>query len=161
MEIKPITKAEKALKLKVIGSTLIHHNIRLQFGLSVEEYILMDFICSINKIQSKPITFSQYYLKTGFIPENIRNIFSILKEKGLLLWDKEKKRVDVCHDWKNQFDSSPLFDQLWKIHAKGNKNSARERLVRVLKKIPFEDLKTKLIQYKIDCKKSERFEKDL
>jgi len=40
-----------------------------------------------------------------------------------------------------------LFDELWKIHAKGNKKTAKDRFAKAIKKISFEELKSKLEPY--------------
>lgn len=43
--------------------------------------------------------------------------------------------------------SIPEFDELWKMHPKGNKKTAKDRFVKVVKKISFAELKEKLEPY--------------
>lgn len=43
--------------------------------------------------------------------------------------------------------SIPEFDELWKLHPKGNKKTAKDRFIKVIKKVPFSDLKEKLLPY--------------
>lgn len=41
----------------------------------------------------------------------------------------------------------PEFDELWKLHPKGNKKTAKQRFVKVIKIIKFSELKSKLEPY--------------
>ncbi len=43
--------------------------------------------------------------------------------------------------------SSAEFDALWKLHAKGNKLTARQRFDKVISKVPFQELESKLKEY--------------
>jgi len=43
--------------------------------------------------------------------------------------------------------SIPDFDELWKLHPKGNKKTAKDRFIKVVKKISFAELKEKLEPY--------------
>lgn len=43
--------------------------------------------------------------------------------------------------------SIPEFDELWKLHPKGNKKTAKERFIKAVKKVPYPELKSKLEPY--------------
>lgn len=43
--------------------------------------------------------------------------------------------------------SIPEFDELWKLHPKGNKKTAKDRFIKVVKKVSFAELKSKLEPY--------------
>ena len=152
---------EYTIRHRVTGSTVINHNVRLNLKLSLEEYTLLDFIHNWNKLNNNPITFANYYSQTGFIYTEIDTLFKLLKEKGLLVWDAPKKRVDVSDEWKDIFNTDRLFTSVWKMHPHGAKQIAKERLPKVLRKISLEDLQKKLKQYLAFCKENNRFAKDL
>jgi len=137
----------------------INHAVRLQLNLSLCEYVILEFVFTMNKKQTTPITFAQYLKEIGLNKNEVTELIPIMKQKELLVWDG--RRMDVYDHWKAKFNTNEHFDELWKIHAKGNKNIARERLSKVIKLIPFDELKVKLKRYLDDCRKSQRFEKDL
>lgn len=43
--------------------------------------------------------------------------------------------------------SIPEFDELWKLHPKGNKKTAKERFIKAVKKVSYPELKSKLEPY--------------
>lgn len=43
--------------------------------------------------------------------------------------------------------SIPEFDELWKMHSKGNKKTAKQRFIKAVKLISFPELKAKLEPY--------------
>lgn len=43
--------------------------------------------------------------------------------------------------------SIPEFDELWRLHSKGNKKTAKDRFIKVVKKVPLAELKEKLELY--------------
>lgn len=145
---------------KIIGFSTINHNVRVRMELSLEDYVLMDYIYSHNQIDNKPITFGKYYNHTGFIYEEIEFLFVRLKKRNLLVWDEKHKRVDVCEEWYDIFSSDKIFNELWKIHPKGNKLVAKGCLPKALKKIPFDKLKEKLIAY-VSSVEEFKYRKDL
>ena len=145
----------------LLSTSVINHKIRKQFNLSNNEYIFLDFIFLTNKVHSHPITYGMFDAGAGLSINEVKKLFASMKERKFLVWDQIKKRTDVSVEWKVAFDTSNQFDELWKIHPKGNKNMARERLPKVLKKIDFNQLKIKLQKYLSDCRNTQRFEKDL
>lgn len=42
---------------------------------------------------------------------------------------------------------NPQFEELWKLHAKGNKKTAKDRFIKSIKKVSFDELKSKLEAY--------------
>ncbi len=119
--------------------------------LSMEEYIVLDFVYNHNQNKKEDITFRDYYRETGLLPEDVNGFMRHMKERGLLVWNEKEKRVDVNDEWKGNFTTQDLANELWKMHPKGNKATVKERLPKVLKKIPFDELKAKLKAYLDDC----------
>lgn len=129
------------------GATTIIHSIRVNLKLSLEEYVLLSFIDGWNEKKKEVATFRDFYIATGIMPEDTKAYLNHMKKRKLIVFNEEAKRIDVCNEWKHSFGSSDLVEILWKIHAKGNKKTAAARLPKVLKKIPFEELKAKYITY--------------
>jgi len=161
MEIRPTNGAENTLRNKITGSTTINHRIRVEFKLSLEEYVLLDFIFNWNKKSNEAIRFKDYYVATGFINNDIIELFKVLKEKKLLIKDLNKNRVDVAPEWTALFSTDGSIERLWKIHPKGNKKQASLKLGRVLKKISIDELCSKLTHYVKWCDATNTFKKDL
>ena len=161
MEIRKNTPMEYSHRHKIKGSSTINHNIRVSLKISLEEYVILDFIFLQNQKSNKTITFADYYRETGFIKEDIIELFKLIKAKKLLIFDDKKGRVDVSEDWKILFSTGDSFDRIWLIHPKGNKQVARGRLPKVLKKISIESLIEKLTAYVKWCNTADTFKKDL
>lgn len=147
-----ITKMEYDQRALVKGKSIIDHSIRLQLKLTLEEYVLLDFIHTWNASKKDAATFRNFYIATGIIQADTKHYLNKMKDKGLIVWDAKHKRVEAFQRWVNVFSSDGLLDELWKIHAKGSKVKARERLPKVLKKITFEELKQKYQAYITACK---------
>jgi hypothetical protein len=166
-----ILQAENSSKHEVNGFSVINHYVRLQLGLNLQEYIFLDYIFHTNKKRLKaPISFLDYYKGTGIVPKDISELIENLKRKNLLVWDSsyatvnkhgKKGRVDVCEWWKYSFNDKDMIKQLRKIHRYGNKKTIEERLPKVIQKIPFEELKAKLIAYMEWCTKTGTYAKNL
>jgi len=161
MIIKKTLDSEFSYRKTISGYSTINHAVRVQLQLSLEEYVLMDFIFQENQKRTTSIRFDDYFKATGFINENIKELFSLMKDRGLLVLDTKYNRPDVFDEWKAIFSSSDLFAQLWKIHAKGNQPTAKERLPKALKMITFELLKEKLKRYVAACNANQTFKKGL
>lgn len=156
-----VSKSEFSHRRLISGKTMINHRIRVALKMSVEEYVICDFVFSHNKTKTTSITFGDYYRETGFIAQDIKSFMQQMKTNGLLVWNEREKRVDVNSDWKAHHSTSGLLDILWAIHNKGNKATAKERLPKALKKIEFEELKKKLIAYIKHCDENGTFKKGL
>lgn len=162
MEIKNVNSAEFKMRERIFGRTQVIHNIRVSLKLSCEEYVLLDFIYNWNIIEpTSGICFLDYYKHTGFLREDIEQLFKILKDKKLLVFDEVKKRVDVGQEWKSKFETNHLFEQLWAINPIGNKNTARQRFNIVVKKVDYELLLIKLKEYVKFCDSTGTFKKHL
>lgn len=159
--MEQVTNQEFSLRNKVIGRSTIDHRIRLDMKLSLEEYVLLDFIHLHNETKAGTIFFPEYYKETGFIKDDIQPLFRILKERGYLVFNTVQNRVDVCQQWKDIFSSAGLIDKLWRIHPKGNKPTAKKRLPLVLKMITMEELIIKLKAYVKHCDANGTFKKGL
>ena len=92
-EPRKVTVIESTSKKEVRGTTTINHYVRVSMKLSLEEYVLLDFIFNHNQARKEIITFGHYYSATGFIRQDIIILFSKLKERGLMVWNNEQKRV--------------------------------------------------------------------
>ena len=161
MKLKTVNEMERANREKVRGISVIKHRIRLELNLSLEEYVVMDFIFNHNTSKSSTITFGDCYKETGLIYADAKELISGLKTKGCLILDATKNRIDVCPDWYAHFSTGGQFEEIWRMHMSGNKATAKSRLARVLKKISYDDLKKKLSLYLKACDESQSFKKNL
>lgn len=158
MLIKP-SDQEYSNRRLISGKSHIDHRIRVQLHLSIEEYVILDFIRNHNLTSKETITFRNYYVNTGYIPKDVDAFIQHLKERKLIVWNKAEERVDVYDDWKDAFTGD--FERLWKILKKGNKAGAKERFSKVVRKIGCDELEEKLIAYVKHCDTYGIFKKGL
>lgn len=86
---------------------------------------------------------------------NLENVFTynFIQEDGSIKSLKfSKQSHDAIKNYFNPIQLSysktiPEFDELWKMHPKGNKKTAKDRFIKVMKKVSFLDLKSKLEPY--------------
>jgi len=129
---------------KVTGRTIIDHNIRIEMGLSLTQYVTVDFY--ENWVQKKGKYLSpnkgDLYVSTGLsqVPEEIEFLQGI----GLLTTN-ESGHVIPTDKWNNRY-ANPI-EEFWAIHAKGSKATAKQRLPKALKKIDKNTLLAKLKEY--------------
>ncbi len=134
-------------KSKVTGTTIIQHTIRISLGLTLREYVLLDFIFQWHESNKAPITFADYFIGTGIYPQFIGRMFGKLKEKELLFKDTDGK-VKTTKKWNDNFDRSSQFEELWKLMNTGTKSKAREAFKKAVKVDSFDNIKAGLIVYK-------------
>lgn len=157
----PVTSEEFNGKQKITGKTIVDHRTRVEMRLSLEEYVLLDFIHTFNQAGPGTITFADYYRETGIIKHDVTEIFKKLKERKLMVWNEKDKRVDVSDEWKMHFNAGGSIERLWKILPKGNKPTAKARLPKVLKMISMDELASKLTAYVQHCDANNIFKKGL
>jgi len=130
----------------ITGQTLINHSIRVRLKLSLQEYSLLDFLFTWFKSNTNSPSVKDYWIGIGCDPaeEQVKLLLSKLVQKGFLTLDHNTTEL-----WEKEFvkDSSATFDVLYKMHQKGNKKTARERFNKVVKKVPFAELESKLKAY--------------
>ena len=155
-----VSQLERDNVMKVKGTTIIDHYVRVRLELNLEEYVLMDFIHNWNQRHKKSsIKFGDYYAGTGIIPIDLQGIMDRLRQRNMLVKDSIG-RPDVCGLWREMFNVDEHVKELWKLHNKGNLATVKIRLPKVLKMIPFSQLKERLIAY-IDSKEEKQFLKGL
>lgn len=163
MILKEVTNNEYIKRMEIKGITTINQRIRVQLRLSMEEYVMMDFIYNWNLNNNEPPKLKHYFQATGYIAEDIQFLFKTMREKKLLIpHGKIEKHCDVCSNWHAIFSTNKdQVEELWQILKKGNKPTVIQRLPKVLKTVPFDELKAKLIAYVKDCDNSQAFKKGL
>jgi hypothetical protein len=121
----------------ITGTTFINHAIRANFGLSLQEYTVMQFLqdCAENKLN--PLENCEVMIAA--IWDQICPAIVDLEQSGFV------KDLIPTEKWTSAFNSD--IDKLWSIHKKGNKKTAAERLKKVLKKVPIDELEEKLKIY--------------
>lgn len=144
----------------VKGSTTIIHKIRVELGLTLREYVLLDFICQWHSKKNKSITYGDFWEATGVYPRFIDGIFQRLKEKGLLFKDTDGM-VKTTPLWNDNFNSSELFEELWKMSKVGNKQKAKSAFDKALKVDSYDNIKAGFLKYKEFLKQTEQFEQHL
>jgi len=145
---------------KVVGTSFINHNTRLNLGLSLREYVLLDFIYSWHQKNRTPITFGDVFITTGLRPRYIQGTYAKLGAKGLLFKDKDGK-VKTTDKWNDFFNSDKLFIELWKLLKTGNKQVAIKSFKKCLRVDTYENIKKGLEKYLEFLSKTDIFPKHL
>ncbi len=137
-------------KSHVKGVTIINHAIRIDLGLTLREYTVLDFIRVWhinNKKKSQAITYGDFWIATGLMNRNISRIYALMKDKGLLFKDVDGK-VKTTKKWNIYFeDHSVSFESIWKIYKVGVKNKAWEAFNKSLKIDSFENIMAGVQRY--------------
>lgn len=149
------------IKILPNAKTIILHKIRVDLGLSLREYVLLDFIYNWHFVvkNKKPITFGDYLKETGIRQLSISRMFQKLKEKGLLFKDADGK-VKTTNKWNDNFNI-PDFDNIWKLHPVGNKQKALFAFSKAIKVDTVENIISGIDKYKIFLEKSDQFPQHL
>ncbi len=137
-------------------STLIDHTIRRLLGITVDEYVIMDYLSSIKKIA----TYKDYLDDLGFEREQALLRLKALKERGLIVRSDEGLLLPTKL-WKDAFKVDDRIDEIWPLHPAGTKAICRKRLPYVLKKISLGELQKKLSTYLDWCKANDVYSKNL
>lgn len=130
----------------VKGISVINHQIRLSLGLSLREYVLLDFICAWHKTNKEPITYRLYWTHTGIVPRMIVPMFQKMKAKGLLFKDLDGK-VKTTALWNEFFNSNGPFEKIWAMHRVGNKQKAKVAFLKALKVDTAENIEKGVVRY--------------
>lgn len=142
---------------KPTGHTIVDHNIRVSLKLTIDEYVMADIIYRYNQTHKiGGVTYRRYYSECGFQPLEVQVIMHQLKQKGILVWDGKRQRTTTSLIWNKFFDSDELFEQLWKINSRGNKQEARDNFNKSKLLVPFNVLLEKLQEY-VDSKNDPQF----
>ena len=81
---------------KVTGATLINHSIRVDLDLSLQQYVVMDFMTLCFKNKENPADKSIQYIAIEF--NKITPYISLLREKGLLLENQPTDKWTSCFE---------------------------------------------------------------
>lgn len=81
---------------KVTGATLINHSIRVDLDLSLQQYVVMDFMTLCFKNKENPADKSIQYIAIEF--DKISPYISLLREKGLLLENQPTDKWTSCFE---------------------------------------------------------------
>lgn len=122
-------------------TTIIHHRIRTELGLTLQEYVIMDYIHQ-KMDKEEEISSDTAYREIGVSKTNFDVTFQSLEMKGFITGTKP---TDI---WLKHFDYDAQFNELWTIHPKGTKKIAKKRWDKLKGKVDFEMLKAWLIKYR-------------
>jgi len=145
-------KIERSMdnKIYVKGTTLIDHRIRVEFGLTLREYVLLDFLYNWHSKSNKKVTYADIWIHTGLINRKpiVDRMFQRLKEKALLWQDhNDMNKVKVTERWERRFNTTQFFKELWKLMNTGVKKKAEMAVKNAVKVSSEEDIKNGLIKY--------------
>ena len=146
------------------GVSVILHKTRIALGLTLEEYVLLDFIYEWNnKNATASPSFKDYFVATGIIRDDINIMFKKLHACGFLTMDSAKRRVTTTNAWNKYFDTPDSFERFWARHPQGNKATALNRFKTVVGKMKQDPNKLfgKLELYLANCATLDRFSKGL
>lgn len=137
------------------GKTSILHSKRVSFGLTCDEYVLLDTMHEIITSESKSEIdtlkiFPLVYEKIGFSIDEFKTIGKSLVKKGLLERTLTGNTYTIKNSWigvsKVQIDSS--FEAIWISYGKvGNKAKAKIMFQRALKETKLEHLQERIKLY--------------
>ncbi len=118
----------------------INHHVRVNLGLSCDEYCIMDAIHKFRENHGKKVLNTAYIENTtGFDVVTARNIAVSLEEKGLIV--RQQSGMFPSEEWKQHFNTDEQFEKLWDICKRGNKNKAKEVYKRALKIASYEAIR--------------------
>lgn len=138
----------------MITST-INHKIRTKLNLTIDEYVCLDYLS-----QNKLARLSDFKRDLGLDSDFLFSISQSLKAKKMVV--RKDDKLEISELWTNEFKANDSdFKVLWKIHAKGNLQTAKERFAKVMLKNNLDDIKEKLINYLKACSESDTFPKNL
>ena len=129
-------KNYKTKPMKVIGSTLINHNLRVKMQLGCTEYVIMTAILDLIR-RGKPVTDVTMYQSVGIHPEGAVMMMKSLIEKGYLFPKAaENAMPSITPKWKSFFEPvEDDFDEFWSKDGKvcwaGSKPKAKDLYVRL------------------------------
>ena len=128
-------KNYKSKPVKVLGSTLINHNLRVRMQLGCTEFVIMTAIIDLIRT-GKPVTDMTMYQSVGIPPQGAVMIMKTLIEKGYLFPKAaENDMPHVTPKWKSFFGSvEEEFDEFWNKDGKvcwtGSKPKAKELYIK-------------------------------
>lgn len=143
--------------MKITGTSLINHDIRIKLNLTLAEYCVMQFLFEWWQVNKKMPDIEALYKGIGITPKVFSEIGSQLSVKKLI--DEDYKCTDK---WNTHFKADITeFNRLWAIHDKGSKIKAKQRFVKVIKTITIDELESKLKAYIAYCDRCQVLKKNL
>lgn len=85
-------------------TTTINHKIRLELDVRLKEYCFLDYIYNSKK---KSFTIKDFYAHIGFLEDDIRDCFRILKVSGLI--EFEGNKIYTTKNWNKYFEKKRGF----------------------------------------------------
>ncbi len=112
--------------LDITGFSTINHNIRLKTGLTCSEYVLLDYIYTIQK-KGKIPEMSECYRKTGFNDKEQKLLVQALIKKNMVLIPTSENQVafDITEKWTIHFHNiNAEFENLfWTMYDEEKKRN--------------------------------------
>lgn len=142
---RKVERSEENIQ-KVTGTTSVNHKIRVRLGLSLREYVLLDFLTKWHFKNKEAVTYGDIWKATGIYIRFVDRMYQRLKGKGLLFKDVDGK-VKTTELWNGSFSNSEDFEELWKIMHTGTKNVAKSAFDKAVKVDSFENIKNGLVEY--------------
>lgn len=110
----------------VTGFTTINHNIRLKCLLTCSEYVLLDYIYTV-QIKGKIPEMGDCYRKTGFNEKEQDALVAALVKKGFILLPKDNNQTafEITELWTRHFHSTEAeFENLfWMVYDQEKKKN--------------------------------------
>lgn len=123
-------------------TSTIHHRVRIDLHLNIQEYIVMDYIHQMMELD-QVATQEKAYTDIGISKTNWEVMTNSLLDKGYLELGNRPTEA-----WLKHFNHNDQFETLWKIHPKGKKAIAKKRWDKLKGKVDFELIKEWLIKYR-------------
>jgi len=138
------------------GSTVINHALRIQMAITLQEYVILDFIYNFEKKNKRPFERAKdeelMYREIGTRPliamSLINNSSAIDYFEVMPTTADNFEQVKITEKWSKLFEDQFLdeFENLWELYGKvGNKNLAKNAFIKTIKEVS--------IDYLISCLK--------
>lgn len=134
-KLKGLVAEDQKSLIAITGSSIVDHRIRISLKLNCNEYIVAQFMDLHGLETDIDLRRTSVYKHLGMGLNEFHAYLLTLEKKGYV---KNNKLTEL---WTSAFDKKAEFEQLWIcFNKKGNKQTAKERFYKVIKKINVEEL---------------------
>ena len=143
----------------VVGSSTINHQVRTKLCLSMEEYVILDYIERCHR-DSKPVEYVYIYSNTGIEHDVVKILFEVLWGNGWIETSSTVSKFKPTKKWYDGFSSTKNeFEEFWqsldfstsegkkKISWSGAKADALDKFAKARKVESFEYLMAQKLAY--------------
>jgi hypothetical protein len=139
--------------IDVYGTTTINHKIRVRLGLTMAEYVVMDFL-DYALTKRKPITYEYSQRRTGLAREQFIQILASLRDKGFTQSVAEEGKLPTIIPTRLWLDAFMIpkewFESFWMVGENAYWPGSRKKAQQLFEKL----CKTYSPEYLLKCKEN-------